>query len=408
MLDGSFHGLTEAQILDRLLTNRRPEDSDDTDPCIRDTDDLEVGSEGGGEAADAEAGAAREPTGAESGGAESGGRNRADENPTGESPTSESPIGEGPTGNDPAEVTETGARLPPAGGEDRWRRERISIRQGIELRAGLATLLGCDQRPAEIPGLGPVDAAIARTVVARQRRGARWQFAIIDTGGYLLLAGPLRRRPHTKPPGQGPPDRVRGGVVELHVTLAELRRFAADPALSGDWAGVVAEIADRWADGHRLWRELSKDPRARFARGALADHVRIRDRTCVGPCCDRSARRSQLDHTIDHAYGGDTVEGNIGPGCWRHHPDKDRGWTLTQPQPGQFVWISPLGRTYRTRGEPVRPDLPDPDPPPEGTDPREDPDTEPGNPLDLRILWREGRNPAPPPPAPDTEEEPPF
>jgi hypothetical protein len=103
------------------------------------------------------------------------------------------------------------------------------------------------------------------------------------------------------------------------------------------------------------------------------------------------------------------VEANIGPGCWRHHPDKDRGWTLTQPRPGHFVWISPLGRTYRTRGEPIRPHLPDPDPPPDGTDQRQDPETGPGNPHELRILWREGRNPAPPPPPkPDTEEEPPF
>jgi hypothetical protein len=102
------------------------------------------------------------------------------------------------------------------------------------------------------------------------------------------------------------------------------------------------------------------------------------------------------------------VEANVGPACRRHHPDKQRGWGLTQPQPGNFVWISPLGRTYRTRGEPVRPDLPDPDPPPEGTDRREDPQTEQGYRLDQNILWRDGRNPQPPPPpAPDAEEDPP-
>jgi hypothetical protein len=199
-------------------------------------------------------------------------------------------------------------------------------------------------------------------------------------------------------------------VVELHLTLAELTRWAADPDQSGDWAGIIAEIAQRWADRHQLWARLSKDPRARYARGPLARHVQVRDRTCVGPGCDRPARRSELDHTLDHARGGPTVEANLGPGCRRHHPDKDRGWTLTQPAPGHFVWISPLGRTYRTRGGPVRPDLPEPEPPPEGTDRREDPESEPGNPLDLRILWRDGRNPPPPPPpAADTdEEEPPF
>jgi hypothetical protein len=172
---------------------------------------------------------------------------------------------------------------------------------------------------------------------------------------------------------------------------------------------VLAEVADRWAERHRLREQLARDPRARFARGALARHVQVRDRTCIGPGCERAARRSDLDHTRDHGRGGNTVEDNIGPGCWRHHPDKDRGWKLTQPEPGLFVWISPLGRTYTTRGEPVRPELPEPEPPPEGADPRDDPDTDHGTRLDLRILWRPARNPdPPPPPAPDDQEQPPF
>ncbi|HZA18428.1 MAG TPA: hypothetical protein VE645_16325, partial [Pseudonocardiaceae bacterium] len=58
----------------------------------------------------------------------------------------------------------------------------------------------------------------------------------------------------------------------------------------------------------------------------------------------------------------------------RHHTLKHQGgWTLTQPQAGHFIWNSPLGQTYRTRGEPITPDLPqplprdaDPDPDPPG------------------------------------------
>jgi hypothetical protein len=73
------------------------------------------------------------------------------------------------------------------------------------------------------------------------------------------------------------------------------------------------------------------------------------------------------------------------------------------------VWVSPLGRVYRTRGEPIRPDLPDPDPPAEDADARDNPDTAAGHRLDLHILWRPARNPEPPPPpAPDDQEEPPF
>jgi hypothetical protein len=188
--------------------------------------------------------------------------------------------------------------------------------------------------------------------------------------------------------------------VELHLTLDELRRYATDPALR-DWHGVLAEIAAGWAGRHELRRRLAAHPHARFARGPLADHVRIRDRHCCGPGCTRPARRSELDHTRDHALGGETVEANIGPGCTRHHPDKDRGWTLTQPQPGHFRWVSPLGRIYHTRGEPIRPDLPDPDP---ADHPDDETAAEADQRLrryDPRILERPATDPPrPPPPTP--------
>jgi hypothetical protein len=382
MLNGSFHGLSEAQILDRLLARPRPEDAATEETATEETatEDPAVEDPASGEAA---------------------GIVEIDEVDTGESGGTETAS----TGTEQTPADSAGAGSADAG-VDGWRGDRVAVREGIDVRVGLATVLGCDERPGEIPGLGPIDAVLARGAVARQRRGAQWQFAIVDSHGYLLLAGPLRRRPRNKPAGTDPPDRVRGGVVELHLTLAELARFATYPHLTGGWAGIIAEIAQQWADRHRLWRELAKNPRARYARGALGRHVRVRDRTCIGPCCERSARRSQLDHTRDHAYGGYTVEGNIGPVCWRHHPDKDRGWTLIQPEPGHFVWISPLGRTYRTRGGPVRPDLPEPEPPPEGTDRREDPEADHRQPPDLRFRWRDGRNQQPPPPTRDDEEDP--
>jgi hypothetical protein len=28
------------------------------------------------------------------------------------------------------------------------------------------------------------------------------------------------------------------------------------------------------------------------------------------------------------------------------------GWTLTQPEPGAFIWITPAGRTYTTGADP--------------------------------------------------------
>jgi hypothetical protein len=286
-------------------------------------------------------------------------------------------------------------------------RDRVATREGIEIRVGLATLAGLDDRPGEIPGLGPVGARLARSTVAAHQRGAAWRFAILDADGHLLLAGPLRRRPR----GSSPSAPVRGGDVELHLTVDELRRYGVDPLL-GEWAGVLAEIADAWADRDVLHRRLAANPRARFARGPLADHVRIRDRNCCGPGCTRSARRSDLDHTRDHARGGETVEANIGPACKRHHPDKDRGWSLGQPQPGLFLWISPLGRIHVTKGEPVRPDLPDPDPAPHPAEETASELDQRRRRVDLRILERPADDPflRSPPPRPETapHDEPPF
>jgi hypothetical protein len=164
MLDGSFGGLTEAQILDRLLARPRPEDGDDTDTSDTDTTDTDTdadggttrsdatddtdGSKPGGETADTTdstdstadtdpANAGTDPTGTDPAG--TGPTSPAatgEPGPVGHSPVGHSPVGHSPVGHSPVEPgTE------PAGtGEDRWRGERIGIREGIELRVGFIHL----------------------------------------------------------------------------------------------------------------------------------------------------------------------------------------------------------------------------------------------------------------------------
>lgn len=80
---------------------------------------------------------------------------------------------------------------------------------------------------------------------------------------------------------------------------------------------------------------------------------------------------------------------------------------------GLFRWVSPLGRIYFTKGEPIRPDLPDPDP---AHYPGEETAAEVDQRLrryDPRILRRPAKDPPrpPPPPRPDPppdDEPPPF
>ncbi|MGH3824805.1 MAG: HNH endonuclease signature motif containing protein [Pseudonocardiaceae bacterium] len=176
-----------------------------------------------------------------------------------------------------------------------------------------------------------------------------------------------RRRP-SAPGARG--DRV-GGIVEIAVPVTMLDQLPALAADHPEWARVLHGICGSWAHREQARAALDQHPHRRFAHAALRRHVQMRDRHCVGVGCRRRAATADLDHTRDHAHGGPTVTTNSGPHCARHHTMKHQGgWTLTQSKAGHFVWTSPLGQTYPTRGEPITPDLPqplprdaDPDPP---------------------------------------------
>ncbi|HTF52214.1 MAG TPA: HNH endonuclease signature motif containing protein, partial [Pseudonocardia sp.] len=228
-----------------------------------------------------------------------------------------------------------------------------AARTGVEIRVGLATLLGLDERCGDIPGLGPVLPGVARGLVADQRHGAQWRFAVTDAEGHLIFAGVTRRRAKRSGPGRDP---CQGGVVELHVSAELLGELAAEVATAGAWAPVVADLAAQYAGRHRALARLDACAGSRFASAALARHIQVRDRTCSFPGCRRSSYKADKDHTKAHANGGLTTRCNMGPVCKRHHRYKSLGWWhLSQPSPGQFRWASPLGHLYRTRGDPINP-----------------------------------------------------
>ena len=237
----------------------------------------------------------------------------------------------------------------------------------------LSTLLGHDDHPGEIPGLGPIPATHARAVVADQRR-AEWRWAITDASGRLLFDGITRRRP-TGLAATGP----RGGIVELHLPAALLAELtsgapAAEPAVAR-WAGVLADIARRY--GERDRRDLDAHPDDRLPRAALRRHTQIRDRSCVGIGCRRRPTRCDQDHTVE--YQARRRDRRRRPGTAlpsRPHPQGPAGWTLHQPPPGTFLWISPLGGRYEVQPEPVLPPLPDTCPGPD--DPWHDEAAPPG------------------------------
>jgi len=224
------------------------------------------------------------------------------------------------------------------------------------------------------PARSPVSARSppphARAVAADQRR-AQWRFAVTDTDGRLLFDGITRRRPIGLTAG-GP----RGGIVELHVPvtlLAELTNSAGatEPAVA-PWTAVLADIGRQYAA--RDGRDLDAHPDDRLPRSALRRHTQIRDRSCVGVGCRHRPTRCDQDHTTAYQLGGETVAADLAPLCRHDHVLKAHGWTLQQPEPGTFLWISPLGGRYEVQPEPVLP-------PPPALRPGPDDPSEPGRPV---------------------------
>lgn len=203
----------------------------------------------------------------------------------------------------------------------------------IELTVPWATAIAIADEPATLAGYGPVAAAVARDVINRfgrpNRPGPRsasarsgnrpqWRYSIIDVDGTLLLH-------NICPAPTGP---------------------AADMPESATRSGANTPPPPR--------PPVEADPTRRTPGAALNRWITTRDRTCRAPGCRVPARATDLDHTIDHAAGGPTADGNLAILCRHHHRTKhEAGRTVTQPRPGHLVWTSPTGHAYRR----------DPDPP---------------------------------------------
>lgn len=82
----------------------------------------------------------------------------------------------------------------------------------------------------------------------------------------------------------------------------------------------------------------------------LKRHLQARDQRCRFPGCGMPARDSDLDHTVDHAFGGQTTEANLGALCRRHHVLKHHTpWQVEHLDGGVYSWTSPTGQIYIDR-----------------------------------------------------------
>jgi hypothetical protein len=162
--------------------------------------------------------------------------------------------------------------------------------------------------------------------------------------------------------------RTRGGV-HLSMTLETLALLEDNPGLVSGWGAVTAEIARSLAQTleDQPWDLTVYDPtnpnvpvhQQALRRRPQMDtirFVRTRDNTCRAPNCQVPANRCDIDHQHPHAQGGPTTPGNLACQCKRHHTLKHSpGWDVRQDpeEPGDLLWTTPNGHTYRTSPEPL-------------------------------------------------------
>jgi hypothetical protein len=172
---------------------------------------------------------------------------------------------------------------------------------------------------------------------------------LIEDDGTPLDLGSIRRRP-TRAWSSGRTLNYRNCEVWLQLTRADLEVLTANPPPG--WEQVITEVNHRLANSPG--GAPNGDPRDRLPNAGLRRWLAIRDQNCCFCGCRIAAHNCQVDHTIDYAHGGPTLDWNTAPACPGDHDLKtNHGWTIEQSKPGHVTWTSPLGRTY-TRRPPTR------------------------------------------------------
>ena len=229
----------------------------------------------------------------------------------------------------------------------------------VTLTIPAATLLEQAERPGEIPGIGPIDPALARDLADAAARNPKttWCVTVTDQDGHAVGHGCARPEPksHRNRAGPGPPggtgnrdgpgfaftpagpDGPPGGYGTWRLTTP-----GDGPDLIITLDPVTTENCD-----HRF-ETRGHDP------GVKLRHLsQVRHATCTGPVCRRPASQSDFEHNVPYEAGGRTCLCNTGPKCRHDHRLKQHPrWHADQLPDGTFRWTTPSGRTYDT--EPTR------------------------------------------------------
>ena len=149
-------------------------------------------------------------------------------------------------------------------------------------------------------------------------------------------------------------------AAAVHITMpAEIALgLGSEPGELVGHGPVPASLARRVAGANPGWRKVATHPatgavldvgRTRYTpAAALADLVRLRDRTCRFPGCRQPAHRCDLDHVIPWPAGPTSAD-NLAALCRHHHRLKHQtSWTVRAGPGAELEWTSPTGHRYGT------------------------------------------------------------
>ena len=239
----------------------------------------------------------------------------------------------------------------------------------VNLIVTLATLLDLADRPAEIPGIGPIDPALARDLANAAAANPRttWCVTVTDQDGHAIGHGCARPEPRSHarrrdkqgkpgPPGGPDPPRGTSGTTGPGFSFTASGQHGP-PGGYGTWRlrtgehgpDLVVALDPITTEGcdHRFAAQ-GHDP------GVKLRHLsQVRHATCTSPVCRRPAASCDFEHNTPYEAGGLSCLCNGGPKCRHDHRLKQHPrWKVDQLPDGTFRWTTPSGRQYIT--EPTR------------------------------------------------------
>jgi hypothetical protein len=160
------------------------------------------------------------------------------------------------------------------------------------------------------------------------------------------------------------PGATRGirGRVHVMVPAMTLLGIGDEAAILRGYGPIDPATAAQLTADATSWRRvltdpitgriLATDPRDYRPTALMADHARLVHPECVFPGCTVPSEHADIDHTEDHAHGGNTTPENLAPLSPNHHRVKHHTrWVIIQNGDDTLTATSPAGHVYTIHPE---------------------------------------------------------